>query len=738
MALSTFKFSVILTAIILIFIGCGDDSTGIHFSDGDMEGDTADLMDVQEYPDGPVPDGDFNDSIDNPEDIDGDIADIEHMDTVDDPNCLPGIEAPEEVDFGINQYPGHIVVREIELRNTGCADLSLYAVKFDETIFTPEFMLLDNSVNEQSPYHVAPGETYIISVAYTSMDAGEDESTLYVLSDDREKGIIEISLISHAPPSRLCYTVLDGDNARDLDDGILEIGVVDIGETKSRTVRMWNCAPGEFGGLLTINNVTITKSGDAFDVANTMPEQTWSLIAMGMDVPPGPCTNSQDCVDLRVAYTPTDWVDIADPETAQIEVTYNSSYGSDNVFSFSATGSVDYAGLKIFPLEPGCDNVKFGSTYYLGYVLRNDSPKDFLVLNTYIFYPVPGTSELAAQLYRRSSGVILKPGDEHVLIVKYEPHAAPDIDNRLDGFNLRVDYCDMANEDCYAENPDSSSISRQQTMLRDTCQPRQELDPNELPNYGAFFTQCGDSLTIYAIPPEDTPVCGHTWTWVEKPEGSTPELHGTQLGIPEDQWDSVVVELGNKVGLYLLAEQIRDCSSGQLHYNGLFAFNMNSCMPHLKLNMSIDNCNGEARVDMLFRGPNDYECSQQIMEIPEGGTTGICLDESMSLTTLVMETSPQCSENRMIVMTTTELPDGMYSFCAELLNACDDSDSVGNCMETVAPHAAITLFADRGGYAGTFNESLGSFEADITDEHTPRCWSLPLELGEWGDIAPLE
>ena len=735
---SPWSHRIIFCTAFLIFIACGDDATGIHLSDGDGDIDAIDATDMMEYPDGPVPDGDFIDSIDNPEDIDGDIADIEHMDTVDDPNCLPGIEAPEEVDFGINQYRGHTVVREIELHNTGCADLSLYAVKFDETIFTSEFMLLDNSVNEQSPYHVAPGETYIISVAYTPMDAGGDESTLYVLSDAWEKGIIEISLISHAPPSRLCYTVLDGDNARDLDDGILEIGEVNIGETGARTVRMWNCAPGEFGGLLTINSVTMTQSGDAFDVANTMPEQTWSLIAMGMDVPPGPCTNSQDCVDLRVAYTPTDWVDIADPETAQIEVTYDSSYGIDNVFSFSATGFVGNDGLKILGMEPGCNNVKFGRTYYLGYTLRNDSPKDFLVLNTYVYYPNPITPELAAQLYRRSSGVILKPGDEHVLIVKYEPHARPEIEDRLDAFTLRVDYCDMANEDCYAENPDSSSISRKQVTYRDVCHPRQELDPNEVPLMSTAMTSCGNALTFFADTSENTSHCGYAWSWLEKPEGSEPYIRGMQPGIPEDQWDSVVVEPGKKVGLYLLAQQIRDCSNGLLYTTGLFAIEMTSCRPSLKLNMSIANCTGEARVDMLFRGPNDYECSQQIMEIPDGGTTGICRDEPMSLTTLVMETSPQCSENRMIVMTTTELPDGMYSFCAELLNACDNHDSVGNCMETVVPHVGIAVFTDWNTNDPTFDETLGTYETDLAAEHNPQCWSLPLELGEWGDIEPVE
>jgi len=723
-----------------IITACDDGATGNKPGDTDgdsdiqVEGDAGDIVNV---------DGDDVDTAEILENhdqvhIDGDDADdLDNADPVDDPACLPEIDAPEVVDFGVVQM-GHSATRDIVIRNTGCGDLLLFSVLLNGSShgFGGEFMLLGIPANEEFPLTIAPGESFEFIASYSPVNAGEDEAVVSVQTNVAGKEVIEIRLISHAPPSRLCFRVLDG-NPRDLDDGVLEMGEVEADETRSRTIRVWNCASEEIGGTVSINAMEIEQDYEMFAIDSSMSIMPWSLHAVGMNMPTGPCLDSWLCADITVSYNPWPWRDgMMHQDLGQVRVSYDSSAGENQVFGFSVLGEVTYSGLTMFPLEPGCNGVHFDSTHYLGYVIRNYTSRDFLINNAEIrtgYFALP-----SFQIHRGVDNVTLRSGEEYLLVVKYTPPSEEGVDERRDVIDLRVQYCDRSEDACVAGSKDFNSVYHTLELqpLDQTCLAQTEPDNGNWPPQAVINALCNMNTSIWANVPDGTENCGYEWSWLEKTAGSNPTIESTTLVNPEGYWDSVNVKT-DMAGFYLLAEQKMNCNSGILQYIGLVAMDID-CRPNLKLNMHIEGCNGEGQVDMIFGGPENYECSQQVMETTEGLDTGVCIHEPTGLATAVMETSPQCSESTMITMTTAYIPDGEYYFCAELLNACDEMGNSGNCLENITPSVSINLHYDHEQSSGTFNEHLGTVETTLTTEHEPFCWSLPLNLGEWGEIAPIQ
>jgi len=560
--------SVTLIVICGMFSACDDGATGNK--PGDTDGDSDILIDGDTWDavhaDGDVDIADIMENHDDPH-IDGDDADA-----VDDPVCLPEVDAPAVVDFVVVQM-GHSATRDIVIRNTGCGDLLLISVLLNGSShsFAGEFGLLEIPANDEVPVIIAPGESFEFTATYAPMDAGEDEAVVSVQTNVPGKEVIEIRLISHAPPSRLCFRVLDG-NPRDLDDNILEMGEVEPDAASSRIIRIWDCAPEDIGGRVYINALEIEQEYDMFAAEFSIPNIPFSLEPVGMNMPGGFCENTRVCTDLVVKYRPEPWrYGMEDQDVAKIQVTYDSSAGNDQVFDFSAVGEISNSGLYVIPLEPGCTGVRYDQSYYLGYVIRNYTLQEYLITKAENFIPLGSdTPPNIFTMHRGVDNVILVPGEEYLLVVKYTPyqfyHPA---DEWEDDFIIRVSYCDTANDGCYAGNPNISIVSSRLNS-HSTCLAQTEPDNGNWPPQAVVNASCNMETTFWANVPDDTENCGYEWSWLEQPEGSMPSIEATSLVNPEGYWESVRVT-PDKAGFYLLTEQKMNCNSGILQYIGLVA-----------------------------------------------------------------------------------------------------------------------------------------------------------------------
>ncbi len=192
-----FLLVLYLFFIVLMAVACGDSSSNAgkagFGSDGDQELTDMELggacNDDEECPAGQVCEDDH--CIDSGTTSDGDQ---ETDKAVVDPGR---IRIPQKVEFGAVSY-GQLLDKSAVIENIGDGPLRIFTIKLEGSS-SLDFAIINGDVDEQgkiSNITLQKGETYEIFIRYIPSDAGKDEGTLEINSNDDSNPNALVPLIS--------------------------------------------------------------------------------------------------------------------------------------------------------------------------------------------------------------------------------------------------------------------------------------------------------------------------------------------------------------------------------------------------------------------------------------------------------------------------------------------------------------------------------------------------------------
>ena len=497
------------------------------------------------------------------------------------------ISYTDPVNFG-SVLIGHMVCKDVTIRNTGVTPLTIYGVTYQPNVFTPEYTLINlpdainpTVVSDEHFITLAPGsEPIAFQVCYNPADAGIDLAEIYVTSDATNEPNATIHLVSdYKGNCSVCWSAVFDEVAPeeatiDHDINLIDFGDIDVGgEPASAYIKLWNCGDATGNHVLSITDIRLSGIDTSYTLRmdnDPNPVDPIQLPPKGA-VEPTEANGSVENVDwviAKVAYAPVSQIQWPRLHSEHLEILNDSSEADQRMYVIDMQGSAQNMIIEGYPNPIYC-----GPTPYFDpdtnepgedicfIDIQNRSPNEMLITGIDIFIPVfgipqedqPNPSSFA--MVNPMTNVTL-PGNQvqpsHVeFYYRPEPRYEDPNDHtslmipRNDRGTLRVTWCKTSNPEC---RPDSPTLGNQTTSSLFQIFAK-GMPPNippvarvSLMSHGPQITQplydqkCGESYkamlwgdTSYDRDSQST-LCGMQWEW-EEDYGERAKISPTALGM---------------------------------------------------------------------------------------------------------------------------------------------------------------------------------------------------------------
>jgi len=242
----------------------------------------------------------------------------------------------QEINFG-TPLLAEIVQQTIKITNDSNFDVDLEVrnISYDSLTQTTEFMPNLSALN--FPIVLKRGESFTVGVDYSPADPGEDQADLLIFSDDCERPVTTIKLVSHYQgEAKICI------NPATHDFGNTDVGA----EPKTQDFRVCNCGSGN--KVLTLNEIRFESANPNFQIKEGAIPPVEMLV-------PGTCSCLNTCHDFTVQYKPTTATD-TEPHSANILVVNDADEPADRTKIITVQGRAEATRLSVTP-----DPVDFGT-----------------------------------------------------------------------------------------------------------------------------------------------------------------------------------------------------------------------------------------------------------------------------------------------------------------------------------------------------------------------------------------